>query len=50
MAEGETVNEAIEKVAFNFSELKDEQRCLVDKRDCVAVLSTGFGKSLPYEM
>lgn len=34
--------------------LKDEQpdilTCLVQKRDCITVLPTGFGKFLPYQI
>jgi hypothetical protein len=37
-----------------FQILKDEQRtileCLIDKKDCIAVLQTGFGKSLPFQI
>jgi len=33
---------------FGVDKLKDEQRtileCLIDKKDCMAVLPTGFGK------
>ena len=25
-------------------------RCLIEKKDCVAVLPTGYGKSLPFQM
>ena len=39
---------------FGVDKLKDEQRtileCLIDKKDCMAVLPTGFGKSLPLEI
>lgn len=39
---------------FGVDALKDEQKsilhCLIDKTDCMAVLPTGFGKSLPYQM
>ena len=39
---------------FNVTGLKEDQmkvlRCLIEKRDCVAVLPTGYGKSLPFEM
>ena len=50
-----TVSEAIDKVLvdFNLNALIDEQEiltCLLEKKDCVAVLPTGFGKSLPYQM
>lgn len=56
MAAKETMNEAIEKVLkkFNIPSLKREQRqilqCLVNLEDCLAVLPTGFGKSLPFQM
>lgn len=48
--------DAVDKVLklFNKDELKTEQMTilmsLVNRRDCVAVLPTGFGKSLPYQM
>lgn len=51
-----TTDEAIAKVLINFnlSALKSEQRSilnsLLDKKDCMAILPTGFGKSLPYQM
>ena len=39
---------------FGVDKLKDEQRtileCLIDKKDCIAVLPTGFGKSLPFQI
>jgi superfamily II DNA helicase RecQ len=39
---------------FGVDKLKDEQRtileCLIDKNDCMAVLLTGFGKSLPFQI
>ena len=39
---------------FGVDKLKDEQRtileCLIDKKDCMAVLPTGFGKSLPFQI
>ena len=39
---------------FKIDKLKSEQReilnCLLSKRDCVAVLPTGYGKSLPYQI
>ena len=39
---------------FNVKELKREQRqildCLLQGEDCVAVLPTGYGKSLPYQI
>ncbi|XP_061170875.1 probable ATP-dependent DNA helicase RecS [Saccostrea echinata] len=39
---------------FNIKELKKEQRQLLDYllrgEDCVAVLPTGYGKSLPYQI
>ena len=47
---------AIEKVVNSFGVecLKVEQRkmlnALLEKKDCMAVLPTGFGKSLPYQM
>ena len=45
----------IEKVAKSLNiQLKPEQfeilQCLVDRRDCMAVLPTGFGKSIPYQI
>ena len=56
MAAKEKTSMAIEKVMERFciSSLKDEQRqilqCILDRVDCVAVLPTGFGKSLPFQM
>ena len=39
---------------FGIPCLKQEQRtilnCLIQNRDCVAVLPTGFGKSLPFQL
>lgn len=39
---------------FGVDALKDEQKtilqCLINKTDCMAVLPTGYGKSLPYQM
>ncbi|XP_021372830.1 uncharacterized protein LOC110462914 [Mizuhopecten yessoensis] len=39
---------------FKIETLKTEQRqildCLIRGKDCVAVLPTGYGKSLPYQM
>ena len=39
---------------FGVKELKLQQKqildCIVQRRDCVAVLPTGFGKSLPFQM
>lgn len=39
---------------FGVDALKDEQKtilqCLMNKTDCMAVLPTGYGKSLPYQM
>ena len=39
---------------FNIAKLKSEQeqilRCLLDRTDCIAVLPTGFGKTLPFHM
>ncbi|XP_048777465.1 probable ATP-dependent DNA helicase RecS [Ostrea edulis] len=49
--------EAVEKEVcklFNVEALKAEQKvilqCLLSKQDCMAVLPTGYGKSLPYQM
>ena len=56
MAAKEKTNVAIEKVMEKFCipSLKDGQRqmlqCILDRVDCVAVLPTGFGKSLPSQM
>ena len=39
---------------LNVTGLKEDQmkvlRCLIGKKDCVAVLPTGYGKSLPFQM
>ena len=39
---------------FKIEKLKEEQsailKCIIEGRDCMAVLPTGFGKSLPYQM
>ena len=39
---------------FHIGSLKSEQRIILDallaKRDCMAVLPTGYGKSLPFQM
>ena len=39
---------------FKIEKLKEEQsailKCILEGRDCMAVLPTGFGKSLPYQM
>ncbi|XP_061173396.1 ATP-dependent DNA helicase RecQ-like [Saccostrea echinata] len=39
---------------FNVNKLKKEQeeilKCILDGKDCLAVLPTGYGKSLPYQM
>ena len=39
---------------FKVKSLKDEQKeildCLLSRKDCMAVLPTGYGKSLPYQM
>ncbi|XP_056016380.1 ATP-dependent DNA helicase RecQ-like [Ostrea edulis] len=52
MADIERVVEEVLK-KFGVKCLKDEQRmildCVLDKKDCVAVLPTGFGKSLPFQ-
>jgi len=55
MAEGE-LEEAIKTVLsqFKIEELKKEQKqmleLLLERQDCMAVLPTGYGKSLPYQM
>ena len=47
---------AIEKVLkdFNIASLKEEQKEILltafQKKDCMAVLPTGYGKSLPYQL
>lgn len=47
------IKEAIEKV-FKIDKLKEEQRAItvaaLKKKDCIATLPTGYGKSLPYQM
>ena len=49
------VDKAVEKIVqeFGVKSLKDEQRmilnCMLEEKDCVAVLPTGFGKSLPFQ-
>ncbi|XP_062603504.1 ATP-dependent DNA helicase RecQ-like [Saccostrea cucullata] len=51
-----TFREAIEEICklFAIKSLKEEQemmiKTLLDKRDCIAVLPTGYGKSLPYQL
>ncbi|VDI79138.1 ATP-dependent metalloprotease [Mytilus galloprovincialis] len=56
MASKSGIDVAIDKVLtdFKISTLKAEQRtildCLIEKKDCIAILPTGFGKSLPYQM
>lgn len=56
MACKSNIDEAIEDVLrfFKINTLKPEQRmildCLLEKTDCMAILPTGFGKSLPYQM
>ena len=39
---------------FKIEKLKEEQsailKCILEGRDCMAVLPTGFGKSLPYQL
>lgn len=39
---------------FGIHELKEEQRitldCLLEGKDCIAVLPTGFGKFLPFQI
>ncbi|CAG2226242.1 unnamed protein product [Mytilus edulis] len=56
MASKSDIDVAIDKVLtdFKISTLKAEQRtildCLIEKKDCMAILPTGFGKSLPYQM
>lgn len=50
------VDEVIKNVCVKFSveSLKTEQyemlQSMLAKKDCIAVLPTGFGKSLPYQM
>ncbi|VDH97829.1 Hypothetical predicted protein [Mytilus galloprovincialis] len=50
------INEAIIKILpqFGVKELKAEQmkilKCMISRDDCLAVLPTGFGKSLPFQM
>ncbi|CAC5410391.1 unnamed protein product [Mytilus coruscus] len=56
MASKSDIDVAIDKVLTDFTilTLKTEQRtildCLIDKKDCMAILPAGFGKSLPYQM
>jgi superfamily II DNA helicase RecQ len=56
MATGSNVDAAIQRVLGNFGiqQLKPEQRKILDvvlsRRDCMAVLPTGYGKSLPYQV
>ncbi|XP_069109782.1 ATP-dependent DNA helicase RecQ-like [Argopecten irradians] len=56
MAEDEAIEKALETVMkeFKVNELKEEQReilsMLLAGQDCIAVLPTGYGKSLPYQM
>jgi superfamily II DNA helicase RecQ len=51
-----TINNVLKDILplFGVDKLKDEQRtiieCLIDKKDCMAVLPTGFGKSLPFQI
>ena len=39
---------------FGVTNLKEEQRqmldCLINEKDCMAILPTGFGKSLPFQI
>jgi ATP-dependent DNA helicase RecQ len=56
MATDEKIDAAIKTALkiFNIEKLKSEQeqilRCLLDRTDCLAVLPTGFGKTLPFHM
>lgn len=53
MASDIEIKGAIEKV-FKIDKLKEEQRAItvaaLKKKDCIATLPTGYGKSLPYQM
>ena len=55
-ARTEVLEKAIEECLqpFKLQRLKKEQmeilQCLLDHRDCMAVLPTGYGKSLPYQI
>lgn len=48
--------DAMKKVSelFNVSNVKKEQEQMLEmllrRQDCIAVLPTGYGKSLPYQM
>ena len=56
MATDVDFSKATEKILqhFNVTALKPEQneilRSIMDQRDCMAILPTGYGKSLPYPM
>ena len=53
---GKMAEDAVKKVLqmFDIVNLKDEQKKMLDlllkREDCIAVLPTGYGKSLPYQM
>lgn len=53
MASDIEIKKAIEKV-FKIDKLKEKQRAItvaaLKKKDCIAILPTGYGKSLPYQM
>ncbi|OWF50574.1 ATP-dependent DNA helicase RecS [Mizuhopecten yessoensis] len=52
----DVIDSAFRKIVnrFKIENLKKEQRgildCLLNGRDCMAILLTDFGKSLPYQM
>ena len=56
MATAEEIDDALTNVLPNYGidQLKPEQRqildCLMKKEDCLAVLPTGYGKSLPFQL
>lgn len=53
MASDREIKGAIEKV-FKIDKLKEKQKAItmaaLKKEDCIAILPTGYGKSLPYQM
>lgn len=56
MADMSTIEKALKKTlqSFGISYLKPEQRrildLLLDRKDCLVILPTGFGKSLPFHL